>query len=262
VSVFGYASSKDGLVIDEHLHSPIYVPREDFEKPTHRGNSGCEDPRITKINDRFYMTYTAYDGTNPPRVALTSIAVSDFLQKKWTWEKPKLISPPGVDDKDSCIIKKKNGEGYIAFHRLGDVIWLDFLRDLDFPENKYLSGGIMAQARKDKWDNVKIGISCPPIETEHGWILLYHGVSKPDNVYKVGAMLLDFDDPRKILARTDEPLFEPEAEYEKEGIIPNVVFPCGAVVLTGIVYLYYGGADYVTGVARMSLANLLKVLGK
>ncbi len=260
-SVFGYASSRDGLHIDENLHEPIYVPREKFElKSKEHGNSGCEDPRITKIGDRFYMTYTAYDGATPPRVAVTTILVSDFLKKEWNWEKPKLISPPGIDDKDACIIKKVQGEGYIAFHRLGNVIWLDFLRDLDFPEKKYLTGGIMAQARKDKWDNVKIGISAPPIETEHGWILIYHGVSQPGFKYKMGAMLLDYNDPRKILGRTDEPIFEPEESYEIEGQVPNVVFACGAVVIDGIIYLYYGGADSVIGVATMPLAALTNLL--
>ncbi|HEX8931697.1 MAG TPA: hypothetical protein VF810_00910 [Patescibacteria group bacterium] len=266
ISVFGYASSSDGLHIDEHLHTPIYVPREDFEKPTHKsGNSGCEDPRITRIHDRIYMTYTAYDGTNVPRVAMTSITVFDFLNKDWNWEKPKLISPPGVDDKDACIINKIKGDGYIAFHRLGDVIWLDFLRDLEFPEKKYLSGGIMAQARKDKWDNVKIGIAAPPIETEYGWLLLYHGVSnhqpnEPFGIYKVGAMLLDYDDPRKILGRTDTPLLEPTEDYELHGQVPNVVFPCGAVVIEGTIYLYYGAADKVTCVATMPLQTLLDML--
>ncbi|HSA84522.1 MAG TPA: hypothetical protein VLF20_06595 [Patescibacteria group bacterium] len=261
-SVFGYATSIDGVHIDEHYHSPIYVPREDFEKPTHKGNSGVEDPRITKINDRFYMTYTAYDGTNPPRVALTSISVADFLARKWNWERPKLISPPGVDDKDACIIKQKDGNGYVAFHRLGDVMWLDFLRDLDFPEKKFLSGGIIAQARPDKWDNVKIGLSCPPLETDAGWLMIYHGVEKPGNIYQVGAMLLDYADPRKILGRTDEPILSPEMDYEKVGQVPNVVFPCGAVVIDGIIYMYYGGADSVTGVATMPLQNLVDVLLK
>lgn len=260
-SVFGYASSKDGLHIDENLNYPIYVPRENFEKKTStRGNSGCEDPRITRIDDRLYMTYTAYDGKNPPRVALTSILVSDFLEKNWIWEKPKLISPPGVDDKDACIVKKKNGNGYVAFHRLGNVIWLDFLRDLEFPEKKFLTGGIIAQARQDRWDNVKIGIAGPPIETEHGWILLYHGVSDPGAVYKIGAMLLDYDDPRKILARTDEPLLEPEMPYELKGQVPNVVFGCGSAVIDGILYFYYGGADSVIGVATMPLTVLTDVL--
>ncbi len=261
-STVGYASSTDGFHIEERLPVPIYIPRESFETKTHPGNSGCEDPRVTKIGDRIYMTYTAYDGTNPPRVALTSIAINDFLEKKWNWEKPKLISPPGVDDKDACIVKKVKGDGYVAFHRLGDALWLDFLRDLDFPERKYLTGGIIAQARKDKWDNVKIGISAPPFESEYGWILLYHAVCQPGFVYKVGAMLLDYDDPRKILARTDEPVFEPQEQYEVEGIVPNVVFPCGAVVKDGIIYMYYGGADTVTGVATMSLQTLLAVLLK
>lgn len=261
VSVFGYAASHDGIHIDEHLHAPVYVPREPFEKKEHgEGNSGCEDPRITVIGDKLYMTYTAFDGETPPRVAMTTISINDFLKKNWNWEKPQLISPPGVDDKDACIIKRVKGDGYIAFHRLGDVIWLDFLRDLEFPESKYLSGGIMAQARNGKWDNVKVGIAAPPLETEHGWLLLYHGVSKPGFIYKVGAMLLDYDDPRKILARTDEPILEPTESYEKQGQVPNVVFPCGAVIINGIIYLYYGGADTVIGVATMPLQALLDVL--
>ncbi|HEX7042654.1 MAG TPA: hypothetical protein VF189_05385 [Patescibacteria group bacterium] len=259
-STIGYASSTDGFHIDERLTSPIYVPRAPFEIKDQPGNSGCEDPRITKIVDRLYMTYTAYDGHNPPRVALTSISVSDFLDKRWNWDEPKLISPPGVDDKDACILKRVRGEGYIAFHRLGDAMWCDFLRDLDFPERKYLTGGIIAQARKDKWDNVKVGIAAPPLETEKGWLLLYHGVGQPGFVYKVGAMLLDYDDPRKILGRTDEPILEPEMEYETEGIVPNVVFPCGAAIKDGIVYMYYGGADTVLCVATMPLDKLLALL--
>ena len=261
VSQVGYASTKDGIHIDEILDEPIYVPRESFEKPAKEGvDSGCEDPRITRINDRIFITYTAYDGVNPPRIALSSIAVSDFLQKKWDWETPKLISPPGVDDKDACVIKRVQGDGFIAFHRLGDAMWVDFLRDLDFPEKKYLTGGIIAQARKNNWDNVKVGIAGPPLETEKGWLLLYHAVSAPDYFYKVGAMLLDYEDPRIVIARSNEPIFEPEKQYELEGPIPNVVFPCGSVVMNGIVYMYYGGADFVTAVATMPLSSLLENL--
>lgn len=259
-STVGYASSIDGFHIEERLTDPIYVPRESFEIKTRPGNSGCEDPRITKIGDRFYMTYTAFDGVNPPRVALTSILVSDFLKKHWNWDKPKLISPPGVDDKDACIVKRVKGDGYVAFHRLGDAMWVDFLRDLDFPERKYLTGGIFATARKDNWDNVKIGIAAPPLETQEGWLLLYHAVCQPGFIYKVGAMLLDYEDPRKILGRTDAPIFEPKEKYELEGIVPNVVFPCGAVVKDGIIYMYYGGADTVLGVATMSQQALLNIL--
>ena len=260
-SRMGYAVSKDGIHLDEILDEPIYGPREDFEKAKVSGvNWGCEDPRVTKINDRFYMTYTAYDGQNPPRAALTSISISDFITRNWNWDTPRLISPPGVDDKDSCIVKKVNGDGYVAFHRLGDAMWMDFLRDLDFPEKKYLTGGIIATPRKNNWDNVKIGISSPPMETEKGWLLLYHAVCQPGFIYKVGAMLLDYEDPRKIIARSDEPIFEPEAPYELEGVVPNVVFPCGSVIIDDTIYMYYGGADLVTAVATIPVSRVLKDL--
>ncbi len=265
-SVFGYATSKDGLHIDENLDEPIYVPREPFEMKTHPvGNSGCEDPRISKIGDTFYMTYTAYDGSNPPRVALTSILVEDFLNRKWNWKTPKLVSHPKTDDKDACVVKDKNNNGYIVFHRLGVEIWVDILRDLQLGEGAYLAGKILAHPREGKWDNVKIGIAGPPIETEKGWLLLYHGVGSGSQgrIYKVGAMLLDYDDPFKVLGRSDQPIFEPEEPYEKVGEVPNVVFPCGAVVLDGILYVYYGGADQVVGVATISLDSLLNyLLGK
>lgn len=262
-SVMGYASSKDGFHIDENLDYPIYFPKEPFERKKHEeGNSGCEDPRLTKIGDRFYMTYTAYDGSNPPRVALTSISVEDFLNKRWNWERSKLISPPGVDDKDACIVKNVKGDGYIAFHRLGNVIWIDKLRDLEFPERKYLSGGILAQARSGKWDDVKIGIAGPPLETKYGWLLFYHGVYSQGSVYKVGAMLLDYTDPKNILGRSDEPILEPEMPYELEGQVPNVVFPCGQVVINDIIYVYYGGGDSVIGVATIPLDVLLDSLLK
>lgn len=260
VSTFGYASSTDGFNFSDFSNEPVYVPREPYEMMAAPGwNSGCEDPRITKIGDRLYMCYTGYDGTNPPRVALTSISVDNFLQKKWDWEKPKLISPPGVDDKDSCIVKSNNGSLF-AFHRLGNVIWFDPLQNLNFPEKKFLTGGIMAQARQDFWDNVKIGIASPPIFTKRGWLLLYHAVSNPGFIYKIGAMLLDFEDPRKILARSHSPLLEPEMPYEKDGQVPNMVFSCGAVEIEGTIFLYYGGADTVVGVATMQLEALLNSL--
>lgn len=260
VSSFGYAVSEDGFKIKEDLDEPIYRPSADFEFPTKEGwNSGCEDPRITKIEGRLYMTYTAYDGTNPPRVALTSISINDFLSRNFVWEAPKLISPPGVDDKDACIIKDDK-LGLIAFHRLGNSIWIDKLKNLEFPEVKFLTGGILAQPRSDSWDNLKIGMAAPPIVTEKGFLLFYHALCDPGFSYKIGAMLLSFDDPHKILARSSRPLLEPEMPFEKDGQIPNAVFSCGAVVKEGLVFLYYGGADTVTCVATVKLSSLLDML--
>ncbi len=262
-SVMGYAVSSDGFHIDENLDEPIYYPRETFEKKIHEtGYSGCEDPRVTLVDDRYYMVYTAYDGVNPPRVAMTSISVDDFHKRNWNWDHAKLISPPAADDKDACVIKSKHDGKYLLFHRLGYEIWLDVRSDLSFENNNWLGGRTLAHPRADMWDNAKIGISSPPMETEHGWLLLYHGVSNPGSVYKVGAMLLDYKDPFTVLARTDEPIFEPEAEYEKVGVVPNVVFPCGSLIKDDAVYVYYGGADTVIGVATIPLKSLLEELGR
>ena len=95
---------------------------------------------------------------------------------------------------------------------------------------------------------------------KEGWLLFYHGVSDPGHIYKVGAILLDLKDPTKVLARTDIPLFEPEMDYELYGDVNNVVFPCGAVIVKDEIFLYYGGADLVVGVAKMKVKDILKGL--
>jgi beta-1,2-mannobiose phosphorylase / 1,2-beta-oligomannan phosphorylase len=259
ISVVGYAVSTDGFHIDERLENPIYVPREVFEKNSSGANSGCEDPRVMVIDDRIYMCYTAYDGANPPRVAMSSISVEDFLQRRWHWAIPKLISPPDIDDKDACILSKKVNDNYMVFHRMETFIWIDFVKDLHFYEGNYLGGRILLQSRKDSWDCKKIGIAAPPIETEKGWLLLYHGISQ-DTQYRLGAVLLDKDDPTKVLGRSKDPILEPVMKYEKEGLIPNVVFPCGAVVKDGILFVYYGGADTVLGVATAPVDRVLASL--
>lgn len=261
-SVLGYASTIDGIHIDERMAEPMYVPREPFEQKIvpHHGNSGCEDPRLTRIGNRIYMCYTAFDGKNPPRVALTSIAYDDFISRQWRWSKPVLISPPEVDDKDAAIFPKLFGGKYAFLHRLGVSIWIDFIDRLDEFDGvtKWLKGKILMSPRTGPRDSRRIGIAGPPIETEEGWLLLYHGISKKeDHHYHVRAALLDRRDPAKVLARSKDPIFEPEMPYEREGIIPNVVFPCGAAILGDRLHLYYGAADRVTGVASAKLSEIL-----
>lgn len=262
-SVLGYASSKDGFFIDERLDEPIYVPREEFEKKSRIENSGCEDPQITKIGDRFYMCYTAYDGRNPPRVALTSIKVSDFLNKNWDWKEPVLISPPGVDDKDACVFPEKVGDKYIIFHRIHLSITLDIVDNLNFDGTNwtgitkaipYRPGGY--------WDSAKIGIGGPPIKTKDGWLLIYHGISDYDRKYRLGAMLLDLNNPSIVISRPYRPILEPMEKYEMEGQTPNVIFTCGAVVMKGTLFVYYGGADKVIGVATANLDEFLEEITK
>ncbi|MEK7187506.1 MAG: hypothetical protein AAB691_01500 [Patescibacteria group bacterium] len=259
-SVFGYAVSKDGTRFTDYPE-PIYKPREAFEeKRVPGGNSGCEDPRLTVIDKTIYMCYTAFNGAEAPRVALSSIPVHKFLKQDWDWAHPVLISPPRMDDKDACVFPEKVKGKYMIFHRLGESIDLAFTPSLKFDGTKWLEEEQWLSKRQGFWDSQKVGISAPPFKTKRGWMLFYHGVSEMTSVYRVGAVLLDLKDPTKILARSGFPLFEPEMPYEKEGIIPNVVFPCGAVLLKDKVYLYYGGADKVVGVATIALDTLLKAL--
>jgi predicted GH43/DUF377 family glycosyl hydrolase len=262
-SVMGYATSKDGFNIDERLPDPIYFPREEFESKISRGNSGCEDPRITKIDGKFYMCYTAYDARNPPRVALTSIKADDFLNKRWIWTKPVLISPPGIDDKDACIFPEKVNGKYLVMHRFTPSIWIDFVSNLnDFGENKKWLGGIeWFKPRPGKWDSKKVGIGGLPIKTKNGWLLIYHAIGD-DNKYRLGAMLLDLKNPTKIIAILDYPILEPEEWYERGGLTSHVVFTCGAVVINDELFVYYGGADKYVGVATVNLNELLEELKK
>ncbi len=257
-SVLGYATSKDGINIDYRSAEPIYIPRESFEKKIEsNNNSGCEDPRLTKIGDKIYMLYTAFDGKNLPRVALTWIKKNDFLNQKWNFAKPVLISSPNEDDKDACLFPEKINGNYFIIHRSGNDIDSAFSPTLDFDGKAWIEEYRWIAPRSGMWDSKKVGIASPPIKTKAGWILFYHGISQEDNFYRVGVILLDIKDPTKIIARSDEPVFEPEAIYEKEGLTSNVVFPCGAVLLGNKFFIYYGGGDKVVGVATIGLKELL-----
>lgn len=259
-SVIGYARTKDGFHIDKRLHEPMYEPRENFEKKmVSGGNSGCEDPRITRLGNMLYMCYTAYDGKNPPRVAFSSISINDFLQEHWNWSLPVLISPPGLDDKDAALFPKKINNKYVFLHRLGQSIWIDFVDTLHFNGAAWLGGKILMSPRAGEIGSLKIGIAAPPIETKYGWLLIYHGISKKeDQHYHLRAALLDLRDPTRVLMRTYGGILEPETYYEKEGHVSRVVFSSGAVVYKGRLFIYYGGADKVIGVATIDMNTFMK----
>lgn len=259
-SVFGYATSHDGIHIDYRSPNPVYTPRGLFEQKLEPGgNSGAEDPRLTQIGDKIYMCYTAFDGRDHPRVALTWIEVKDFLAEKWNWAKSSLISPPDIDDKDAFVFPEKINGRYMIVHRGGDDIDLGFSKDLDFKGNVWIEEYRWIAPRKWWWDSKKVGAVAPPIKTKDGWVMLYHGVSE-NNIYRVGAVLLDLKNPIKVIGRTDNPIFEPETAYEKEGHVPNVVFPGGNVLRGERLFVYYGGADKVIGAATVEMPKLLKIL--
>lgn len=253
ISTIGYARSKDGLSIDERTEAPIYVPREPFEK------QGCEDPRIVQIGKKLYMTYTAYDGSTP-RVAVSSIGVKEFLERRFDlWSQPQTITPVGVDDKDAVILPELVNGRYMILHRVDYNVCADFVTTLDFSKEQVNECIEIISPRRGMWDGGKVGVAAPPLKTKNGWLLLYHGVSW-STTYRIGAVLLDLEDPTIVRARTAIPLFEPQEEYEHKGVVPNVVFPCGIVLRGGMVYMYYGAADSVIGVATVTLATLLRML--
>ncbi len=259
-SVMAYATSRDGVSIDYRAEKPIYKPSEKFESKSAEGRmSGCEDPRLTLIEDKIYMCYTAYDGENLPRVALSSIKKDDFLNQNWQWEKPVLISPPDFDDKDAFVFPEKIDGKYLIVHRSGVDIDFSLRDNLDFDGESWLEENRWISPRRGWWDGKKVGAAAPPVKTNAGWVLLYHGVSDSFK-YRVGALLLDLKNPLKVLGRTDNPLMEPETPYELKGMVSNVVFPCGNVLLKDTLYIYYGGADKVVGVATCNINELVKVL--
>ena len=275
ISVLGYASGKDGINFNKRFNHPIYISSKknrvciSGKKSLYAsgpGWGGCEDPRITKIKDRFYMTYVAYDGWSPPRVALTSITASDFLAHHWNWEKSVLISRPGVVDKNACILPEKVSGKYVIFHRIFPDILIDYVDSLDFDGKTWLKGEYHIKPRQDCWDSRKIGVGPTPIKTKDGWLAIYHAVDdKDDSRYKMGAMLLDLNNPAKVLYRSNSPILEPTENYENEGFKYGVAYPCGAVVIKDKLQVYYGGADMVTCMAQANLSeftNRLKLSGE
>ena len=262
-SVIGYAASLDGVHIEHKSSEPIYEPREKFEQKIYEDSfSGCEDPRLTRLDDKIYMCYTAYDGVNPTRVALTNILATDFVKNNWNWSTPILISPPGVNDKNACILSEKIKGKFVFLHRLKNSIWIDYVDDLDFKNNRWLQGDILFGPNEDSWDSEKIGIGPPPIKTHDGWLLIYHGLSKYDGRYRLGAALLEGNNPSNVIARLNYPILEPIENYEHDGLRPGTVFACGAVLKGDELFIYYGGADQYVCVASAKLDVLLDELEK
>lgn len=273
LSVLGYATSSDGVTIDGRSDKPIYVPTQPFECPGQKvftnfndhfasggGYGGVEDPRLTKVEDTFYMTYVAFDGCSPPRVALTSIPVDDFLNHRWdSWATPKLISAPGMVNKNAVIFPEKINGKYVVIHRVYPNMLVDYVDDLHF--DNYLQGQYIIPPRRGYWDSKKIGAGAPPIKTKDGWLMIYQSVGYQDSGrYKIGAMMLDLNDPTKVLYRSHNPIIEPDKHYENWGHKAGVVYPCGAVVANGTLFIYYGGADTVVCCASEKLDTFLDQL--
>ena len=253
-SVIGYAKIKNGSEVFYRSKIPAYVPREDFE------SFGCEDPRVVKIEDKIYLTYTGYDGKKPG-VCVSSLSIENLKKEKWgKWETPVFLSQKGVFDKNAAIIPKKIKGSYYVLHRVENSISLSKIPNLKFKTHQIKDYATIAEPRENSWDSIRIGISSPPIETDKGWLLLYHGISKKDGYYRVSAMLLDLENPEKVLSRLEKPILEPQYNPQREAVVRHVVFPCGAAVIDDTIYVYYGEDDKWVSVGTISLSKLMEKL--
>jgi predicted GH43/DUF377 family glycosyl hydrolase len=240
VSTIGYAVSQDGFDW-LRLDRPVLEPANEFE------TKGVEDPRITRIDDTFYMTYTAYS----ERGMRVSLAASSNLI---AWEQLGIILPD-EDNKDAVLFPEQLGGCYILLHRRPPDIWIACSNDL----LHWTDHRVIMRPRPGTWEALKIGAAGPPVKTDHGWLLIYHGVDE-DHVYRLGVALLDLYDPTVVLKRQEAPILEPEEEWERHGDVSNVVFSCGQVMRDDVLYVYYGGADTAIGVATADMKQVLVFL--
>jgi len=217
ISRLGYSRTQNGIKVDLRSRDPVFEPSAQWEE------HGCEDPRITNFDGTFYITYTAFSRRGP-RMALAS--TRDFVN----FEKYGLVGPD-CDDKDWIIFPERIDGRIAMLHRpesREQIAYFESFESIRDPQEfwkKYLERLSEYEVMRGKysWEEKKIGVGPPPIRTDLGWLLFYHGVSM-DRIYPAGAPLLDLHDPSKVLARAAQPILEPEMNFEKSGVVPNVVF--------------------------------------
>ena len=293
-STIGYCKLDGPMNVKQRYDKPILVPDQDSE------SHGVEDPRIVKIEDTYYLTYTAYDGLNALGALATSKDLLNFEKKGFVVpqigfeEFQKLAETVGhlnekyqrysahntiVDDTDRKALlwdknviffpRRINGKLYFL-HRIRPDIQIAGINSLEDLTREYwkkyfvnLEENIVLTP-KYKHEVSYIGGGCPPIETKYGWLLIYHGVHDTPQgyVYSACAALLNLENPHKEVSRLPYALFKPEYDWELKGEVNNVVFPTGTSLFGDTLYIYYGAADERIACASLSLSALLEELNK
>jgi predicted GH43/DUF377 family glycosyl hydrolase len=276
---FGLARSRDGYHFERVSDQPVLSPSiEGLDGAT------IQDPRITKMGDWYYVTYACrhfpfgqfwkpevrqryVTPDCPPEfprylrinATLTALAMTrDFKH----WIRAGSLTNPLLDDRDVILFPEKVKGKFVMMHRplewVGEpygtdqaCAWISLADDLfGFRESRMLI------RNKYSWEVNKLGINTPPIRTPYGWFTLYHAVGA-DKFYRLGALLLDLEDPGKVLHRTPHWIMEPETDYEIEGFYRGVCFPCGTVVIGDRLFVYYGGADKYCALATCHFPSML-----
>ncbi len=237
--------SDDGV----HFYEPRDVPAAIFgEGPLE--TYGIEDCRVSLIDGSYYLTYT--------QVSASGVGVGLMQTSNWCdYRRHGMILPP--HNKDCTLFEERIGGQYFCLHRPsgislgGNYIWLASSPDLLHWGRHHC----ILHTREGWWDSARVGAGAAPIRTEEGWLEIYHGADHHHR-YCLGAILLDLDDPSKVLARSHHPLLEPVSDYERNGFFGNVVFTNGHVVDGDVITLYYGASDEVICGATFSIQEILQ----
>ncbi len=274
ISHLRLAKSRDGVNIDYISDVPTIAPEGSYEE------FGIEDPRITYIDNKFYITYVAVSSHG---IVTALISTEDFM----SFERHGVIFP--TENKDVVIFPEKVGGNYVSFHRPLSAnpfgtpeIWMAHSKDLiHWGHNHFVLGAsdsgfkdaaALAQAgcacsrrRATDWDSLKVGAGAPPVRTKDGWLEIYHGSYRAHEedkvgVYCAGAALFDFDAPNNLIAKAKCPMLIPQTDYEQQGFLPSVVFPTAAAVEGKDLVVYYGAADTYTAIVKFSLETVLSAI--
>jgi predicted GH43/DUF377 family glycosyl hydrolase len=278
---FGLAVSNDGYHFERVSNQPVFSPSIDgFDAST------VQDPRMVKIGEYYYITYAcrffpfgqfwvpAEKRYEPPacpadfpRILRHNASSTGLLLTKdfKSFIRAGRLTDPVLDDRDVVLFPEKVNGKYVMMHR--PLEWVGYEYGTDFPAIwismaddllGFKKSQLLAKAKYD-WEAGKIGANTPPVKTKYGWLTLYHAVGT-DKFYRLGALLLDLEDPTHVLHRTRDWIMQPEEEYEIEGYYRGCVFPCGKVVIDGTLFVYYGAADKYVALATCPLDELLNYL--
>lgn len=288
-SAIGYAKLKGPTKVIERNEEPIITRDYNYE------SLGIEDPRIVKIGSTFYLTYVAHDGKNASTALATSKDLKKFNKKgiitaKITYNEVKEIfkkinikkrylhfadfyEKEGGKDvllwgKDVIFFPKKIKGQFALLHRVLPGIQIAFFKKMRDLNNRFWRNHLKRLPsftileNKYWFETSHIGGGVPPIETKEGWLLIFHATEKGKKIYRASAALLDKNNPLKVIARLKEPLFSPTKDWEKKGLVRNVVFPTGAALFDDTIYIYYGAADQRIAAASVKMESLIKELKK
>lgn len=288
-STIGYCKLNGPLELTERNDTPLLIPFSEED------SNGIEDPRIVKIEGVYYITYTAYNGINALGALMTSTDLKTFKREgiivpKFTFDEFKRLAECNnlvnakyfrhvrhfepnekiyLWDKDVVFFPRKI-DGKLAFlHRIRpgiQLVMVNHLNELtkEFWDHYFLhfDKHIILDPIGINHESGYIGAGAPPIETELGWLLIYHGVydTSEGYIYSAAAALLDINNPLKVISRLVDPLFIPDQDYELKGVVNNVVFPTGTALFGDTLYIYYGAADKCIAAASISITELLTEL--